>query len=141
MEFSWEMVLKNNSLHMIVFLFLVARNLHFSTMDMTRHTHSSAWHTMHNVICGGAKSMDEFLEILSRSRVKIFVVHGDGDQIVPLECSTDIRTKLPNAKLHIIKNTDHTSVILGREHIFTQFLEHTWLSFNGREECSVQPTM
>ena len=105
------------------------------TIDMTKHTHSSAWHTMHNVICGGAKSMDECLETLKRSRVKIYVIQGDRDEIVPLECSTNIKMRIPNAEVDIINNVDHSSVILGRETNFTQYLEHTWLSFSSREEC------
>ncbi|XVF42664.1 hypothetical protein PTKIN_Ptkin01aG0382700 [Pterospermum kingtungense] len=43
--------------------------LNFMEVDLTRHTHHSAWHCMHNVICGGAKFMDEYLEILKRSRL------------------------------------------------------------------------
>lgn len=102
------------------------------TMDMSRHTHSSAWHTMHNVICGGAKSMDDCLEILKRSRVKIYVIQGDHDQILPLECSTNIKMKLPNSVLNIIKNADHTSVILAPQNHFTNYLERIWSSFPNR---------
>ncbi|RVW34883.1 putative lysophospholipase BODYGUARD 5 [Vitis vinifera] len=96
-------------------------NLDFMTIDMTKHTHSSAWHTMHNVICGGAKSMDECLETLKRSRVKIYVIQGDRDKIVPLECSTNIKMKIPNAEVDIIKNVDHSSVILGVDYVLEKF--------------------
>ena len=107
-------------------------------MDLTRHTHSSAWHTMHNVICGAAKSMDECLETLkiSSSKVKIYVIQGDQDQVVPLECSANIKMKFPNAVIKIIKNADHSSMIFDRENTFTQFLEHAWLSFANEEECN-----
>ena len=80
-------------------------------MDLTRHTHSSAWHTMHNVIYGVAKSMDECLETLkiSSSKVKIYVIQGDQDHVVPLECSANNKMKLPDAVIKIIKNADHSS--------------------------------
>ncbi|XVF56780.1 hypothetical protein PTKIN_Ptkin06aG0147600 [Pterospermum kingtungense] len=44
--------------------------LGFMVVDLTRHTHHSGWHTMHNVICGEAKFMDEYLEIVNRSKSK-----------------------------------------------------------------------
>ncbi|KAK8317581.1 hypothetical protein V6Z12_A13G118900 [Gossypium hirsutum] len=48
----WEMILK---------LFILRRELNFMEVDLTRHN-------MHNVICGGAKLMDKYLEILNKSR-------------------------------------------------------------------------
>lgn len=57
----WEMILK---------LFILRRELNFMEVDLTRHN-------MHNVICGGAKLMDKYLEILNKSRsVKVCIIHG-----------------------------------------------------------------
>ncbi|KAM7505129.1 hypothetical protein LguiB_004033 [Lonicera macranthoides] len=100
---AWEWILK---------LLTRRRDLHFMIIDLTRHTHRSAWHTMHNVICGGAKVSDKNLEILSKSGVKISIIQGAQDQVVPLECSKNIKTKAPNVMVSIIKNADHSSVIL-----------------------------
>ncbi|CAL9024499.1 unnamed protein product [Prunus brigantina] len=112
----------------IVKLLTRRRDLHFMTMDLTRHTHHSAWHTMHNVICGGAKLMDGYLQVLSKAGVKVVVIHGDKDNVVPLECSNNIQMILPNAEVTIIKNADHSSVLLGRERDFTRRLERIWES-------------
>ncbi|GFZ09395.1 alpha/beta-Hydrolases superfamily protein [Actinidia rufa] len=113
------------------------RELHFMVIDLTRHTHHSAWHTMHNVICGGARLMDEYLEILKDSRVNIHVIQGSKDHVVPLECSSNIKMKVPHAEVDIIANADHSTVILHREKDFTRDLEHIWASTNDNRkgEC------
>ncbi|XP_031391729.1 probable lysophospholipase BODYGUARD 4 isoform X2 [Punica granatum] len=116
---TWERILK----------FITRRSdVHFTVIDLTRHTHHSAWHTMHNVICGGTKLMDGYLETLRRSGAKISIIHGDRDQVVPLECSLSIKARLPDAEINIIRNANHNTVIFGRERDFTRFLGCTWES-------------
>ncbi|KAL6988127.1 hypothetical protein U1Q18_013874 [Sarracenia purpurea var. burkii] len=124
---AWEWILN---------LITRQRDMHFMVIDLTRHTHHSAWHTMHNVICGGAKLVEEYLEALRESRVKINVIQGSQDQVVPLECSSNIRMKVPHAQLNIIAGADHNTVIVKRERDFTADLEHMWASVTneGREE-------
>ncbi|KAI6699152.1 hypothetical protein NL676_019271 [Syzygium grande] len=117
---TWERILK---------LLSWRSELHFAAIDLTRHTHHSAWHTMHNVICGGAKFMDDYLESLRKSRARIVIIHGDRDEVVPLECSNNIRMKISHAEVDIIPNADHMRVILGREQAFTRKLEHVWAKF------------
>ncbi|KAK4392589.1 putative lysophospholipase BODYGUARD 4 [Sesamum angolense] len=80
----------------------------FSDHDLTRHTHHSAWHTMHNVICGGARFLDKYLETLRAAGVKIRVVQGTEDQVVPTECSHNMKVKAPEIELEIVPNADHT---------------------------------
>ncbi|KAF7135126.1 hypothetical protein RHSIM_Rhsim08G0193100 [Rhododendron simsii] len=116
---AWEWILK---------LLTRRRDLHFMFTDMTRHTHHSAWHTMHNVICGGAKSMDEFLEALRDSKAKIHVIQGAQDHVIPVECSSNIKMKVPQAEVEIIANADHNTIILNRKREFTQNLERIWAS-------------
>lgn len=103
-------------------------------IDLTRHTHHSAWHTMHNVICGGAKFMDKYLETLSIAKVKINVTQGSRDQVVPLECSNNVKMKVPNAEVKIVANADHSSVVIGREKDLCNDLEKFWVSINKRED-------
>ncbi|XVF56781.1 hypothetical protein PTKIN_Ptkin06aG0147700 [Pterospermum kingtungense] len=117
---TWERILK---------LLTRRRELNFLEVDFTRHTHHSGWHTMHNVVCGGAKFMDEYLEILNRSGVKVCIIHGDQDRTIPLECSNSIKMKFPQVELQIIRNADHRSVILGRKRDFAKSLQHIWASF------------
>ncbi|RWW23822.1 hypothetical protein GW17_00011915 [Ensete ventricosum] len=104
------------------------RALSFLFMDLTKHTHHSAWHTMHNVICGGAKLVDEHLEALRKANLPVTVIHGDKDRLVPMECSYNLKSKLPHADLKVINGRDHSTVILGREKMFTDQLEQIWFS-------------
>ncbi|XP_027351510.1 probable lysophospholipase BODYGUARD 5 isoform X2 [Abrus precatorius] len=104
------------------------RNLHFLTIDLTRHTHHSAWSSMHNVICGGAKFVDSYLSILTRVGVKITVIQGDKDQVVPMKCCSNFKLKAPNAQINVIPNADHGTVLFGREKEFASSLEHIWAS-------------
>ncbi|KAL4339459.1 hypothetical protein GQ457_08G013780 [Hibiscus cannabinus] len=118
---TWEMILK---------LFTLRRELRFTEVDLTRHTHHSAWHNMHNTICGGATMTDEHLETLSKSRsVKVSIIHGDQDMEVPLECSNNMKMKFPElVQLNIVPNADHISVIFHRARDFAKNLEHIWAS-------------
>ncbi|XP_050220965.1 probable lysophospholipase BODYGUARD 4 [Mercurialis annua] len=108
----------------------------FAVKDMTKHTHHSSWHNVHNVICGGAKFMDGYLEILKNAGVKINIVHGDRDNTIPTECSYDIKRKVGHAELSIIRNGTHSSVIFRRKKEFTQNLETFWAS-TAEEKSSI----
>ncbi|GFP91092.1 hypothetical protein PHJA_001253200 [Phtheirospermum japonicum] len=116
---TWEWLLK---------LLTRKRDLHFTVVDLTRHTHRSAWHTMHNVICGGAKFSDKYLVALTAAGVKIRVVQGTEDEVVPLECSFNMKMKVPEIELEIVPNADHSTVILGRTKDLTRNLESLWVS-------------
>ncbi|KAE8782211.1 lipase 1 [Hordeum vulgare] len=95
--------------------------------DLTRHTHHSAWHTMHNVICGGARAQDRNLEALAAAGVPVRAVHGDGDQVVPVECSSrHLKSKLPHAEVRVVGGRDHRTVVFGREEELAQELRAFW---------------
>ncbi|CAN4109394.1 unnamed protein product [Withania somnifera] len=98
--------------HLVRSITLIAPEPIFMAVDFTRHTHHSAWYTMHNVICGGAKLMDNYLETLKIAKVKINVIQGSRDQVVPIECSNNVKMKVPDAEVKIADNADHTSIIM-----------------------------
>ncbi|XP_023526531.1 probable lysophospholipase BODYGUARD 4 [Cucurbita pepo subsp. pepo] len=102
------------------------RNIDFRVIDLTKHTHHSAWHSMHNVICGGAKLTDGYLDELSRAGVKIYIYHGDQDVVAPVECSYNLKKKAVDATVNMVQNVDHQTIILGRERELTQDLEYIW---------------
>lgn len=81
---------------------------------------------MHNVICGGATVLDSYLTVLVKAGTKICIIHGDRDQVVPIECTNNIKMKAPHSEVNILKNADHSSVIFGREKEFARYLEHIW---------------
>ncbi|KAI9093694.1 hypothetical protein K1719_027143 [Acacia pycnantha] len=115
----WEKLIK---------LVTFKRDLHFLTIDLTRHTHHSAWSCMHNVICGGQRFMDRCLEILNEGGVRINVIGGGEDEVVPLESCYNLKLKAAEAEVSIIRNADHRTVILGREKEFAHYLEGVWAS-------------
>ncbi|KAL1064187.1 hypothetical protein V6Z11_D13G195100, partial [Gossypium hirsutum] len=114
---TWERIFK---------LFTQTRELNFMVVDLTRHTHHSAWHSMHNVICGGSKFMDDYVGILINAKVKVWVIHGDQDLTVPLDCSNNLKMKFPQLKLIIVQNVDHGTVIFHRKRDFVKSLQHIW---------------
>ncbi|KAI3917065.1 hypothetical protein MKX01_003514 [Papaver californicum] len=116
---TWEWLLK---------LVTRKRELSFLFMDLTKHTHHSAWHTMHNVICGGAKLIDRYLEAVNSSELMLTVIQGDKDEVVPLECIHNIKLKVPSAEIRIFPNANHNSPILDKKEDFSRDLEHIWFS-------------
>ncbi|KAF3796601.1 Haloalkane dehalogenase [Nymphaea thermarum] len=104
----------------------VRREISFLIRDMTKHTHHSAWHTMHNVICKGAEYLDSYLQDIRTAGIPILVVHGSKDQIVPLDCSFHIKSAIPFADVRTIPGANHGTVIVGREIHFTREIEATW---------------
>ncbi|XP_020583059.1 probable lysophospholipase BODYGUARD 4 isoform X2 [Phalaenopsis equestris] len=114
----WEWIIK---------LLTGKKHLAFQIRDITRHTHRSGWHTMHEVLCRGAKFMDNYLRTIQEEGIFMKMIHGDKDQTVPLECSYNIKLRVPKAELQIIKNADHSSVIIKRKKEFTMALEKSWL--------------
>ncbi|KAM0909292.1 hypothetical protein ACQ4PT_014908 [Festuca glaucescens] len=109
------------------------RGVDFVVRDLTRHTHHSAWNTMHNVICGGAGVQDRNLEVLAAAGVPVRVVHGYGDQVVPVECSSrHLKSKLPRAEVRLLGGRDHRTVVFGREKEFAEELREFW---SGCENC------
>ncbi|KAF3441463.1 hypothetical protein FNV43_RR15377 [Rhamnella rubrinervis] len=124
---TWERILR---------LLTGKSDLHFLIMDLTKHTHHSAWHSMHNVICGGVKSMEGYLEAVTGAGVKICVLQGERDLVVPVECSYNIKQKAPNAEVDIIKIANHRTVIISREKQFTSYLERIWASLADSTTCT-----
>lgn len=115
----WERILKQ---------LRSSRQPDFVFEDLTRHTHYSAWHNFHNVICGAAGEMDKYLEIVRESKCKVMIIHGKQDGVVPLTCSLAIKCKIGQAKLNLVENADHTNIILGRKKRVAEELEEFWAS-------------
>ncbi|CAN8255988.1 unnamed protein product [Cochlearia groenlandica] len=102
------------------------RNLPTAIIDLTKHTHQSGWHSMHNVICGGAKFSDKHIETLVKSGVRISVVQGDKDDVVPIDCMWNMKAKFPEVAIEVIAGTDHNTVIMSRREDFVANLLSLW---------------
>ncbi|KAF8103029.1 hypothetical protein N665_0189s0077 [Sinapis alba] len=101
--------------------------------ELTKHTHQSSWHSMHNVLCGGAKFTDKHLERLINAGVKISVVQGDKDAVVPLDCLWNMKAKFPEVEVEVVSGTDHSSVIMSRREVFVANLVSLWASSGNKQ--------
>lgn len=91
------------------------------------HTHNAAWHTLHNIICGTANKLDEYLdEVRDKLNCNVNVFHGKDDELIPVECSYHLQNKLPRARLKVFPQKDHITIVLGRQKPFAQDLEDIW---------------
>lgn len=91
------------------------------------HTHNAAWHTLHNVICGSAAKVEEYLEeVKNEVKCKITIFHGTDDVLIPVECSYDMQSRIPQAQVKIVQNKDHLTIVVGRQKAFARELEEIW---------------
>ncbi|PKU74268.1 probable lysophospholipase BODYGUARD 3 [Dendrobium catenatum] len=96
------------------------------------HTHNAAWHTLHNVICGNTEKMDRDLDAL-RDQLKchVTIFHGENDELVPVECSYAVQSKVPRAHLKVLRGKDHITMVVGRQNTFAAELEQIWKNAKG----------
>ncbi|KMT12477.1 hypothetical protein BVRB_5g104060 [Beta vulgaris subsp. vulgaris] len=91
------------------------------------HTHNAAWHTLHNIICGTASKLDKYLDVVSdRLKCNVSIFHGRDDEVLPIECSYNVQTKIPRAQVKILDNKDHITIVVGRQKAFARELEAIW---------------
>ncbi|KAL4364322.1 hypothetical protein GQ457_04G038040 [Hibiscus cannabinus] len=92
-----------------------------------RHTHIASWHTLHNVIFGTAGKLDRYLDVV-RDRIDcdVNVFHGKDDEVIPLECSYNVQRRIPRARVKVVENKDHITIVVGRQKAFARELEEIW---------------
>ncbi|XP_031389953.1 probable lysophospholipase BODYGUARD 3 [Punica granatum] len=91
------------------------------------HTHNSAWHTLHNVICGAAGKLDTYLDAVNDLlKCEVTIFHGKDDELIPVECSYNVQRRIPRAHVKVIENKDHITIVVGRQKAFAGELEEIW---------------
>ncbi|XVF42663.1 hypothetical protein PTKIN_Ptkin01aG0382600 [Pterospermum kingtungense] len=105
---------------------IMAWDLNFMLLDLTKHTHHSGWHTTHNVLYRGVKQMDTNLETLMKSKKKVHVIVGTEDTSVPADCGHNIKKKFLDVEVNHIPNAGHRSIVFGREKDFAHDLFRIW---------------
>lgn len=96
------------------------------------HTHNAAWHTLHNIICGSAGKMDGYLDaVRSQLSCDVTVFHGRDDELLPVECSFAVQSKIPRAQVKVIEKKDHLTIVVGRQKAFAGELEEIWGKTKG----------
>ncbi|XP_068634626.1 probable lysophospholipase BODYGUARD 3 isoform X1 [Aristolochia californica] len=96
------------------------------------HTHYAAWHTLHNIICGTANKMDGYLDaVRDQLKCQVTVFHGRDDELLPVDCSYAVRSRIPRADVKVVNNKDHISIVVGRQKAFARELEDIWKKSSG----------
>ncbi|KAH6831444.1 alpha/beta-Hydrolases superfamily protein [Perilla frutescens var. hirtella] len=91
------------------------------------HTHNAAWHTLHNVICGSAGKIEGYLEVVKNGvKCDITIFHGRNDELIPVECSYNLQSRIPRAHVKVVDNKDHITIVVGRQEAFARELEAIW---------------
>ncbi|KAG7035517.1 putative lysophospholipase BODYGUARD 3, partial [Cucurbita argyrosperma subsp. argyrosperma] len=96
------------------------------------HTHNAAWHTLHNVICGTGGKMERYLDIIRETvKCEVNIFHGGDDDVVPVECSYNLKARVPRARVNVVQNKDHITIVMGRRKAFARELEGIWRNSNA----------
>ncbi|KAM3267040.1 putative lysophospholipase BODYGUARD 3 isoform X1 [Capsicum annuum] len=91
------------------------------------HTHNAAWHTLHNIICGTAGKIEGYLDMVKNHlKCNVTVFHGEDDELIPVECSYNVQSKIPRARVNVVENKDHITIVVGRQEAFARELEEIW---------------
>ncbi|XP_022733778.1 probable lysophospholipase BODYGUARD 1 [Durio zibethinus] len=92
-----------------------------------RHTHRAAWHTLHNIIFGTASKLDSYLDAVRDGlKCDVTIFHGKDDEVIPLECSYNVQRRIPRARVEVVENKDHITIVVGRQKAFARELEEIW---------------
>ena len=91
------------------------------------HTHNAAWHTLHNIICGTGSKLDEYLDsVRDQLKCDVNIFHGRNDELIPVECSYNFQQKVPRARVKVIDNEDHITIVVNRQQVFARELGEIW---------------
>ncbi|GER25737.1 alpha/beta-Hydrolases superfamily protein [Striga asiatica] len=91
------------------------------------HTHNAAWHTLHNIICGTAGKIEGYLdEVNSQLKCDVTIFHGNDDELIPVECSYNVQSRISRARVKVVQNKDHITIVVGRQRAFARELEGIW---------------
>lgn len=91
------------------------------------HTHNAAWHTLHNILCGTAGKIDGYLDVVrNRLKCSVTIYHGQDDELIPVECSYNVKSRIPRAKVKVFEKKDHITIVVGRQEDFARELEEIW---------------
>ncbi|CAN8274084.1 unnamed protein product [Cochlearia groenlandica] len=101
--------------------------LNFLIEGFMCHTHNAAWHTLHNIICGTGSKLDTYLDIVrDKLKCNVTIFHGEDDELIPIECSYNVKEKIPRAQVKVIENKDHITMVVGRQDEFASELQDIW---------------
>ncbi|KAK9274925.1 hypothetical protein L1049_022180 [Liquidambar formosana] len=96
------------------------------------HTHNAAWHTLHNILCGISGRLDVYLDaVRDHLSCDVNIFHGRDDELIPIECSYNVQSRIPRARVKVIDYKDHITIVVGRQKAFARELEEIWEKSSG----------
>lgn len=63
------------------------------------------------------------MKALQNAGKRVRVIHGDNDNMCPLQCGLDLRKGYSNVHLSVVPGANHVSILLGREQLMALELE------------------
>ncbi|CAD5328890.1 unnamed protein product [Arabidopsis thaliana] len=103
------------------------RTVNFLIEGFMCHTHNAAWHTLHNIICGTGSKLDTYLDIVrDKLKCNVTIFHGGDDELIPVECSYNVKQRIPRARVKVIEHKDHITMVVGRQDEFARELQEIW---------------
>lgn len=76
--------------------------------------------------------MDSYLDaVRDEMKCEVTVFHGSYDELLPVECSSAIKSKIPRARVKVIEKKDHITIVVGRQKAFARELEEIWSKSSG----------
>lgn len=71
--------------------------------------------------------MDAYLDtVRDQLKCDVNVFHGRDDELIPVECSYNVQSRVPRARVKVIEKKDHITIVVGRQKAFTRELETIW---------------
>ncbi|WOK92917.1 putative lysophospholipase BODYGUARD 2 [Canna indica] len=128
------LICKNHRLWDFLFRFFTGNRIRTFMIEVFMcHTHNAAWHTLHNVICASAEKMESYLRtVREKLSCDVRIFHGDGDELLPVECSYDLAAQIPRASVKVFEKKDHVTILVGQQRAFARELEEVWRSADYR---------
>ncbi|KAK6146513.1 hypothetical protein DH2020_020382 [Rehmannia glutinosa] len=65
-------------------------------------------------------------EVKNRLKCDITIYHGRDDELIPVECSYNVQSRIPRAHVKVLENKDHITIVVGRQEAFARELEGIW---------------
>lgn len=64
--------------------------------------------------------------VRDRLNCTVTIFHGCSDEVIPVEFSLAVKSKIPGAVVKLVEGNDHITIVVGRGKAFAKELEEIW---------------
>ncbi|EFH39511.1 hypothetical protein ARALYDRAFT_358997 [Arabidopsis lyrata subsp. lyrata] len=79
-----------------------------------------------SALSNGAKLESYLDHVRDHVDCDVAIFHGGKNELIPVECSYSVKSKVPRATVHVIPDKDHITFVVGRQKDFARELELIW---------------